>query len=176
MANQSAVASIDTHLLKYYVKLRDHRCGITEGIRVIAFRNIDHLSRAGEQLGVANTSDETSRILVQDKMLEDQGLEQIHINRLLLGWATWIPRELYMSLLGAEIEHYMSVSHEHTTLVYAPLENYLASHQALIQSLNEVRHALLHPLKETTHQENLRQFMEDAGRAAPDPLVALGTM
>ncbi len=176
MTKQSAVASIDTRLLKYYVKMRDHRCGITEGIRVIAFRNMDHLTTACEQLGIANTADEASRILVQDRMLEDQGLEKTDTNRWLLGFATWVPWEIYMCLLCAEIEHYMTVSQEHTTLVYAPLKDYLASHQALFQSLKEVRHALLHPLKETTHQDYLRQFMVDAGRAAPDPVVALVTM
>ena len=45
MTDQGAVASIDIHLLNSYVKLRDHRWWITEGIRIIAFRNLDHLSR-----------------------------------------------------------------------------------------------------------------------------------
>ncbi len=35
---------IGSQWLKDYAKLRHHRCAITEGIRVIAFRNMDHLN------------------------------------------------------------------------------------------------------------------------------------
>ena len=162
MINQSTTTIIDTRLLTYYVKLRDHRCGITEGIRVIAFRNVDHLTRSCEELGIAKISDEASHILVQNRMLEDQGLEKTDSNRWLVGLATWVPWEIYMCLLYAEIEHYVTISQKHMALAYAPLEDYLASHQTLVQSLNEVRHKFLHPLKETTHKENLLQFNEDA--------------
>ena len=176
MTNQRSVASIDTSLLKYYVKLRDHRCGITEGIRVIAFRNADHMIRSREQLGVKDTSDDASRVHVQDKMLEDQGLEKTDNNRWLLELATSVPWEIYMCLLYAEIEHYRTVSHKHKALVYTPLADHLALHPHLVQSLREVRDSLLHPLKETTHKENLQRFTEDAGRAGPGPVPALVTM
>ena len=176
MTNQRTVARDYADLLKYYVKLRDHRCGVTEGIRAIAFRNVDHLSRAAERLGITNTPDETSRILVQNRMLEDQGLERTHTNRWLLALATWVPWEIYMCLLCAEVENYKTVLQKHTSLVYAPLGDYLASHQVVVQSLEAVRDAILHPLKNTTLEDNLRQFREEAGRIAPDPLLALVTL
>ena len=38
--------------MDYYSKLREHRCRITEGIRVIAFRNMDHLTAAEHHVDV----------------------------------------------------------------------------------------------------------------------------
>ena len=35
--------SMDNNLFQNYRKLRSHRCVIVEGVRVIAFRNMDHL-------------------------------------------------------------------------------------------------------------------------------------
>ena len=43
----------------------------------------------------------------------------------------------------------------------------------MVQSLREVRDILLHPLKETTYEENLEKFMNDAKQTAPDPMIAL---
>ena len=121
MKRQPSVVSVDLDLMKYYAKLRDHRCGITEGIRIIAFRNMDHLSRVGTQLSTTDLADEASRIRIQNKMLEDQGLECSHMNRWLLGMATWVPWEIYMCLLYAEIENYTVISQKLPSLKFPAL-------------------------------------------------------
>ena len=71
MVDQSDVANIDSSLIDYYAKLREHRCRVTEGIRVIAFRNMDHLTTAQQYVGVRKFSSEADIIAVQNKMLEE---------------------------------------------------------------------------------------------------------
>ena len=173
MANTTPLTSIDSNLLHYYSKLREHRCRIVEGIRVIAFRNMAHLSRAVVQLGVKSTGDRPSRLRVIDKMLADQGLEPNHTNRWLLDSATWVPWEIYMCLLYAEIENYVAISQKHTSLVYKPVEDYLASHNAMVQSLKDVRDALLHPLKVASYGRNLQAFVEHARGIGPSYIAAI---
>ena len=58
---------------------------------------------------------------VQNKMLEDQGLDQTEANRSALVWASRAAWEIYMCLLYAEIEHYRAVSQKHPHITYAPL-------------------------------------------------------
>lgn len=136
MTNDTPVASIGSSLLDYYSKLREHRCRITEGIRVIAFRNMDHLTAAERYVDARKPSDEEYYIRVQDKMPSDQGLEQTLTQRWLLASTTWVPWEIYVCLLYVEIENYIEISQKHTSLVYKPLEEYLVSHDAMIQSLS----------------------------------------
>ena len=173
MTNAKPLGNISSSLLDYYLKLRDHRCRITEGIRVIAFRNVDHLNAAMRHMGVTGFSDLATITSVQDKMLEDQGLERNDGNRSFLGYATWIPWEIYMCLLCAEIEYYEEVLQKHTPLAYPPLDNYLASHQAVVQSLRDVRDLLLHPMKDASLEHILRQFADSARQMSPDHLIAL---
>ncbi len=165
--------SVDLNLLKYYAKLREHRCGIAEGIRVIAFRNMDHLSRTILQLGITDLSEEASRNSILNKMLEDQGLHSNHMNRWLLQAATWVPWEIYMCLLDAEIDNYKRISDKHPSLTYEPLEDYFLSHPSVVTSRRKARHSLLHPLKETTYEENLHQFMNNARKSSADPKIYL---
>ena len=96
---------VDSSLLDYYSKLRAHRCRITEGIRVIAFRNMDHLTAAAPHVGVRKPTDEAQCIRVEDKMLADQRVEQTDTQRWLLGAATWVPWKIYMCLLYAAIDN-----------------------------------------------------------------------
>ena len=174
MTDATPVASISSSLLDYYLKLRDHHCGITEGIRVIAFRNVDHLSAAMRHVGVTTGFSHLETISrVQDKMLEDQGLERNDSNRSFLGYATWIPWEIYMCLLCAEIDNYEAISRKHTTLAYAPLDKYLASHQAVVQCLRDVRDKVLHPMNDAALEHILRQFAGSARQMSPDHLIAL---
>ena len=173
MTNPIPVTSIDGNLLGYYSKLREHRCRITEGIRVIAFRNVDHLNAAMRLLGVSGFPDLATISRVQDKMLKDQGLERNDRNRWFLGYATWIPWEIYMCLLCAEIDNYEEISQKHTPLAYMPLDVYLASHQAVVQSLRDARDLLLHPIKDASMEDILRQFAVNARRMSPDHLIAL---
>ena len=166
-------AGIDTSLLKYYVKLREHRCSVTEGIRVVVFRNMTHLSRVMVQLGVKSTADRASRLSVIDQMLEDQGLEQSPTNRWLLDSATWVPLEVYMCLLYAEIENYWMISQKHALLAYQPLDDYLVSHRSMVQSLKDVRDGLLHPLKEAGYEHSLQTFVQCAKNVAPSYLTPI---
>ena len=173
MNKQNAATGIPSGLLRYYTGLREHRCRITESLRVIAFRNMDHLAMAGEQMGITKMSDPVSVIIVQNRMLEDQGLEQNPTSRWLLACATWIPWEIYMCLLYAEIENYQSISQDETQLVYPPLEVYLAANTPVVQSLKEVRDTLLHPLRQNNYDQALLQFMDSAKLTSPDFRIAL---
>ena len=110
---------------------------------------------------------------VQNKMLDDQGLDQTEENRSALVWASRAAWEIYMCLLYAEIEHYEEVSKKHPHIAYEPLEIYLESHEPLVQHLQSVRDILLHPLKETSYYDSLRQFGIEARQTAPDTFLAL---
>ena len=110
---------------------------------------------------------------VQNKMLEDQGLDQSEANRLAMVWASRAAWEIYMCLLYAEIEHYKAVSRKYPHITYDPLDSYLESHKALIEHLESVRDILLHPLKETSYYDSLRQFGIEASKTAPDTFLAL---
>ena len=165
--------SIDNNLFQNYRKLRVHRCVIVEGVRVIAFRSMDHLFTTRVRLNAMDWGDSEAMARVQNKMLEDQGLDQTEANRSDLVWASRAAWEIYMCLLYAEIEHYRAVSQKHPHITYAPLDSYLKSHIALIEHLQSVRDILLHPLKETSYYESLRQFGIEARQTAPDTFLAL---
>ena len=84
-----------------------------------------------------------------------------------------MPWEMYTCLLYAEVENYMAISRKHTALVYKPMQEYLASHQGMIQSLSDVRDALLHPLKPTSYEKTVLEFEILASRIASDHRVAI---
>jgi hypothetical protein len=165
--------SIDNNLMQSYGKLRLHRCVIVEGVRAIAFRNMDHLFTTRVRLGAMDWGDSEAMARVQNKMLEDQGLDQTEANRSALVWTSRAAWEIYMCLLFAEIEHYQAVSKKHPIIKHEPLDSYLTSHEALIEHLQSVRDILLHPLKETSYYDSLRQFSVEAGQTAPDIFLAL---
>ena len=52
-------------------------------------------------------------------------------------------------------------------------DSYLKSHKDLIEHLQSVRDILLHPLKETSYYDRLRQFGIEASQTAPDTFLAL---
>ena len=107
--------------MQNYRKLRLRRCVIVECVRVIAFRDMDHLYTTRVQLGVIDWGDPEAMARVQNTMLEDQGLDQIEANRPALVWASRVPWEIYMCLLHAEIEHYEAVSQKYPNVKYEPL-------------------------------------------------------
>ena len=165
--------SIDNNLIQNYTKLRLHRCVVVEGVRVIAFRNMDHLFTTRVRLQAMDWGDSEAMARVQSKMLKDQGLDQTEANRSALVWASRAAWEIYMCLLYAEIEHYMAVSQRHPHITYEPLDSYLKSHKALIEHLRSVRDILLHPLKEISYYDSLRQFGIEARQTAEDTFLAL---
>ena len=87
--------SIDNNLMQSYGKLRLHRCVIVEGVRVIAFRNMDHLFTTRVRLGAMDWGDSEAMARVQNKMLEDQGLDQTEANRSALVWTAELLVSLY---------------------------------------------------------------------------------
>ena len=165
--------SVNNNLMQSYTKLRLHRCVILEGVRVIAFRNMDHLYTTRVRLQAMDWGDSEAMARVQKKMLEHQGLEQTEANRSALVWASRAAWEIYMCLLYAEIQHYRAVSKKHPNIRYEPLDSYLKLHEALIEHLQSVRDILLHPLNETSYYDSLRQFSIEAGQTAPDIFLAL---
>ena len=165
--------SIDNNLLQNYRKLRLHRCAIVEGVRVIAFRDMDHLYTTRVRLRAMDWGDAEAMTCVYNKMLENQGLAQTEANRLALVWSSRAAWEIYMCLLYAEIEHYEAVSKKDPNIRYEPLDSYLKSHKALIDHLQNLRDALLHPLKETSYYHSLSQFSIEARQTAPDIFLAL---
>ena len=166
--------SVDNNLVQNYRKLRLHRCVIVEGVRVIAFRNMDHLYTTRVRLRAMDWGDAEAMTRVYNKMLEDQGLDQTEANRWALVWASRAAWEIYMCLLYAEIEHYTAVSLKHPIIKREPLDNYLKSHEALIEHLQSVRDILLHPLNETSYYDSLGQFSVAAGQTASD--IFLGNL
>ena len=165
--------SIDNNLIQNYTKLRVHRCVIVEGVRVIAFRNMDHLYTTRVRSKAMDWAASEAMARVYNRMLEDQGLEQTETNRSALVWVSRAAWEIYMCLLYAEIEHYRAVSQKHPNIRYEPLDSYLKSHEALIEHLQSVRDILLHPLKETSYDDSLRRFGIQARQTAPDMFLAL---
>lgn len=61
--------STDRRLLQRYTKLRWHRRLLVEAMRVVAFRNMDHLYVTRVALGVSDWTDPDSSKRVFDKML-----------------------------------------------------------------------------------------------------------
>ena len=165
--------SIDNNLMENYRKLRLHRSVIVEGVRVIAFRNMDHLYTTRVRLRAMDWGDSEAMARVYNKMLEHQGLDQTEAKRSVLVWASRAAWEIYMCLLYAEIEHYTRVSQKHPIIKHEPLDSYLKSHEALIEHLKSVRDILLHPLNETSYYDSLRQFGIEARQTSPDIFLAL---
>ena len=163
----------DRTLLRRYVKLRWHRCLLVEAMRVVAFRNMDHLYVSRVALGVSDWADRDGSDRVFDKMLLNQGMEQNEANRWVLGWASRASWEVYMCLLYAGIEHYRRVTRDHPETRFRPLEEWLDRHNELVEHLRAIRHKLLHPLSEANYLDGLSGIGAAAKRAAPDVFLAI---
>ena len=148
--------------IKHYRSLQYHRGLILEGVRLAAFRNINHLNRTMRKLGLTQLKSETEIRAVQDQMLKDQGMEQDTKNRLLIGCVTWYTWETYLCLLYAEWESYSAASKGDTALVFNPLEKFHKVNKNVIENLKTLRNKLLHPLKAIS----LEQAVQDFGVAA----------
>ena len=163
----------DRTLLRRYVKLRWHRCLLVEAMRVVAFRNMDHLYVSRVALGVSDWADRDGSDRVFDKMLLNQGMEQNEANRWVLGWASRASWEVYMCLLYAGIEHYRRVTRDHPETRFRPLEEWLDRHNELVEHLRAIRHKLLHPLSEANYLDGLSGIGAAAKHAAPDVFLAI---
>ncbi len=165
--------SVNRRLLSHYKKLRWHRCLVVEAMRVIAFRNRDHFYVSSVRLGVSDRVDSEAVALVFDKILQDQGVEPSEADRHVLGWASWGSWDVYMCLLHSLVEDYERVRCDHPSVVFPPLDDFLHSHQELVEELRAVRDKLLHPLKRADYQDSVGNLGIAARQVAPDLFLAL---
>ena len=164
--------SVNRNLLRGYERLRWHRCLLVEAMRVIAFRNRDHLYVTSVRLGVPNRNDSESLKRIFDQMLLDQGREQTEAERHVLGWASRASWEVYMCMLYTLIEDYRRIRQNHPNAAYPPMDDFLQSHRELAQNLKAVRHKLLHPLRTVDYLDSLSDLNFAARHVAPDVFLA----
>lgn len=136
-------------LLKHYRNIQYHRSMILEGIRTAALRNMTHMSRVMEQLGIPDLSSEESTAAVQNQMLKDQGMEPTDFNRYVISRVKWQTWEVYLCVLYAEIEYY---ENNRQIFEYQALDDFCSAEQLTIHNLRELRDKLLHPSKTVTHE------------------------
>ena len=168
-----AVTSINSDLIDHYYKLQTHRGWVLEGIRAIAYRNMDYTVMERPGLEHKNYTGKAYRREHQNEMLKEQALDPTSSNRHFLDLALWTPWEVYACLLYAEIEYYERFSRKTPELAYEPLGNFLARHNKLIQSLKDVRDSLLHPFKEPGFQASSVAFTELAHRSGQEVHIVL---
>ena len=168
-----AVTAIDSDLAYHYYKLQTHRCWVLEGIRAIAYRNVDYTFKDRPGLEAKGYSGETYQLELQNEMLKEQGLEQTSSNRTLLHQVLWVPWEAYACLIYAEIEYYERISRKFPKLGYEPLDKRIKLHRTLIQSLRDVRDSFLHPLREPGFPATFVAFAEIAEQVGHDFRIVL---
>lgn len=138
-----------------YRNLFYHRTVVLEGIRKIAFRNMVHLVEAIEYCESCQILDDANPVsLFQKKMLEDQGLKNDSFNRMLIGWATFYPLQVYLALLYAEIEHYRRFCEKSEILSDDALSGFLDNRMQFISKLHGFRDFFLHPSKDNAPLES----------------------
>ena len=159
---------MNRELLQHYTRFHYHRCNVLEGVRVAAFRNIDHLSRVMAAAGIDKLATESSIAAIQDTMLRDQGLEPTPTRRWLLGCGLSNTWEVYLCLLFAEIESYQS---NRALFAFPALDEFITINSEILNSLKAVRDKLLHPEKEVVYDEALSGFFGAAERRYPQHLL-----
>ena len=165
--------TIEKRLLRRYTRFRWHRCLLVEAMRVIAFRNMDHMYVTRVALGVSDWADPDTMDRVLDKILLDQGMDLTKEHRWVLGWGSRASWEVYMCMLYAGIEQYGTVSRKHPEFSFGPLDEFLHRNRTLVEHLGAVRDKLLHPLKDADYGDNLRDVGMAARHTAPDLFLAL---
>ena len=138
-----------------YRNLFYHRNVILKGIRKIAFRNMAHLSEAMAHCDSSSDSIRDDKWIehVQQKMLADQGLDDIKLNKTLIAWATYYPLQVYLALLYAEVEFYRNFCIESDVLSDDVLSGYLDTKAAFALELASFRDCYLHPSEENAPSE-----------------------
>ena len=159
---------MDSDLFRHYTRVSYHRCRILEGVRVAAFRNIDHLSRVMAEAGFTKLDTQSSVIKVQNVMLRDQGLSPTHTNRWLLGSVTSNAWEVYLCLLYAEIESYQSTRE---LFRFSELDKFIVQNQDTLEKLKLLRDKLLHPKKDIVYHRALFDFVNTAEKDYPLHLI-----
>ena len=135
-------------LLRHHRSLRYHRFRILEGIRAVAFRNLDELHGAMDHVGLSQFQSEQDRAAVHTHILDSLGFEANPFSRAVLSWTLWLPWEVYLCLIYAEIEGYCQISSEAPALACPRLTSFLTQHRSSIAGLKVLRDKTLHPQKD----------------------------
>ena len=142
-----------------YRNLAVHRREILEGIRQLAFRNMQHLTDAILRAGPRPSADLESTAAVawirriQTITLADQRLEYSEPNRFLLELATFCPVRLYFSLFFAEIEYLKKHSAQVPLMKNEVLTSLLTSWSRELDTFEKFRHTFVHPDTQTASTE-----------------------
>ena len=159
-----ADTELDPDVVRFYRNFQHHRSTVLEGVRIVAFRNISHMSRAMERLGIKSLSDDQDVEAVCDVMFQDQAMDPGVNSRRVLEFATVIPWESYCCLLFAELEGYLRVSRKNPSLRFEPLEFFCASHGDVLEDLKVMRDKVLHPGKTVSLSDAIGGFIDSGGR------------
>ena len=155
-----AHAELDSEVVRFYRNLRHHRSTIMEGVRLIAFRNINHMLRAMARLGIQSISNDAEMDAVCDIMFQDQGLDSGINSRNVLEFSIIIPWEAYCYLLYAELEGYQRASRKNGALKFDPLESFCLTHGDVLDSLSVMRDKVLHPGKRVALSDAMEDFID----------------
>ncbi len=123
--------TFDKGLLRRYKKLQWHRCLLVEAMRVIAFRNLEHMNASRVALAVTDWADPIAFDLVPDSMLLDQGIEPTRQCRFVPGWAGRASK---------------AIAAEYPEVRSGPLEELLHAVESLVEHLGGLRDIRLHSL------------------------------
>lgn len=145
-------------LVQHFRRFHDHRTGVLEGVRAVAFRNVDHLSRAMEHAGINKFTSEKSVARVQDAIIREQGLQPTATQRWLLGCGLSNAWEVYLCLLLAEVESYRSMR---ISFALTPLDELLDGNASVLEALKILRDKLLHPTKDVLYEETLTRYFRE---------------
>ena len=120
-----------------------HRILVLEGIRKIAFRNIEHLEDVKKRCELAHTHSNNDDWIacLQGTMLADQGLEERKAARYLIEWATFYPIQVCLALLYAEIEYFQKTCISSDFLSDDVLSAYIDGKAEWVSSLSDVERA-----------------------------------
>ena len=143
---------MDNALIQHFTRFYYHRYRVLEGVRAAAFRNVDHLTRVMADAGILKFTTQSSIIEVQDRMIRDQGLEPTPTRRWLLECATFNTWEVYLCLLFAEVESYLSMRN---SFALPQLDNLIDINAQALQSLRTLRDKFLHPKKNMSYDQAL---------------------
>ena len=139
-------------LVRHLERIYNHRLYVLEGIRVAAHRNMDHLTRTMRSFGIERFTSDASLIAVQNRMLQDQGLQPNPTQRWLLGSSASNAWEVYLCLLYAEIESYRS---NRGPFRFPTLDAFIRDNSEAIRAMKSLRDKLLHPKKDVIYEKTL---------------------
>lgn len=160
--SRSRPSTVNYALAQHFERLHGHRTGIVEGVRAVAFRNMDHLARVMKRARIDSFTNDTSIAKVQDAMIREQGLEPTPTRRWLLGSGLANAWEVYQCLVLAEVESYRSIR---DSFALAQLDALIDRNATALDALKTFRDKLLHPTKDVPYDQTLlRCFREIEGR------------